>query len=73
MPASWADRFLGSDPRRGGGVGFTAAPQRRRQESNRKAVSNLLAVIPDKELKAVCHPGGRTQSIDRSAWPLVAD
>ena len=47
--ASWADRFLGLDPR----VGLTAAQQRRRQEGNRKAVSNLLAVIPNKALKAV--------------------
>ena len=47
--ASWADRFLGNDPR----VGLTAAQQRRRQEGNRKAVSNMLAVIPDKAMKAV--------------------
>ena len=47
--ASWAETFLGQDQR----VGLTAAQTRRRTERNRKAVSALLAVITDKELKAV--------------------
>ena len=41
--ASWADRFLGLDPR----AGLTAAQQRRRrQEGNRKAARRSVQALP---------------------------
>ena len=47
--ASWAETYLGQDPR----AGLTPAQTRRRAQRNRQAVSALLAVIPDTDLKAV--------------------
>ena len=58
--ASWAETFRGNDPR----VGLTPAQVRRRNQRNdRNAVSALLAVIPDTNLKAVI----RSVAVDRAA------
>lgn len=46
--ASWAQTFQATDRR----VGLSAAEQRRRINRNRRAVSKLLDVIPDKDLKS---------------------
>ena len=46
--ASWAETYLGQDPR----AGLTPAQTRRRAQRNRQAVSALLAVIPDTDFAA---------------------
>ena len=57
--ASWAETYLGQDPR----AGLTPAQTRRRAQRNRQAVSALLAVIPDADLKAVL----RAAAVNRPA------
>ena len=57
--ASWAETYLGQDPR----AGLTPAQTRRRAQRNRQAVSALLAVIPDTDLKAVI----RAAAVNRPA------
>ena len=57
--ASWAETYLGQDPR----AGLTPAQTRRRAQRNRMAVSALLAVIPDTDLKAVI----RAAAVNRPA------
>ena len=56
--ASWAQRFLGTDQR----VGLRPAQQKVRIVANRRAVAALLAITPDKDLKAQLTIGtGRTE------------